>query len=66
MTDLKGKAALVAGSTSGTGRAIALVGLESARDLLEWATLAGDGRAGILVAGLTEIPASRAVALGCG
>ena len=40
MTDLKGKAALVTGSTSGTGRAIALAGLESARDLLEWATLA--------------------------
>jgi NAD(P)-dependent dehydrogenase (short-subunit alcohol dehydrogenase family) len=66
MTDLKGKAALVTGSTSGTGRAIALVGLESARDLVEWATLAGDGRAGILVAGLTGIPASRAVALGRG
>ncbi|HXT89480.1 MAG TPA: hypothetical protein VN714_09495 [Trebonia sp.] len=66
MTDLRGKAALVTGSTSGTGRAIALVGLESARDLLEWATLAGDGRAGILVAGLAEIPASRAVALGRG
>jgi hypothetical protein len=43
-----------------------LVGLESARDLVEWATLAGDGRAGILVADLTEIPASRAVALGRG
>ena len=66
MTDLKGNAALVAGSASGTGRAIALAGLESARDLLEWATQAGDGRAGILVADLTEIPASQAVALGCG
>jgi hypothetical protein len=66
MTDLKGQAALVTGSTSGTGRVIALVGLESARYLVEWATLAGDGRAGILVADLTEIPASRAVALGCG
>jgi NAD(P)-dependent dehydrogenase (short-subunit alcohol dehydrogenase family) len=53
MTDLKGKAALVTGSTSGTGRAIALVGLESAQGLVEWAILAGDGRAGILVAGLT-------------
>jgi NAD(P)-dependent dehydrogenase (short-subunit alcohol dehydrogenase family) len=66
MTDLKGKAALGTGSTSGIGRAIALVGLESARDLVEWATLAGDGHAGILVADLTEIPASRAVALGRG
>lgn len=53
MTDLEGKAALVTGSTSGTSRAIALAGLESARDLVECATLAGAGRAGILVAGLT-------------
>ena len=66
MTDLKGNAALATGSTSGTGRAIALVGLKSARDLVEWATLAGDGHAGILVADRTEIPASQAVALGYG
>jgi NAD(P)-dependent dehydrogenase (short-subunit alcohol dehydrogenase family) len=104
MTDLKGKTALVTGSTSGIGRATALalasrgahvlvvgrdeqrakdvvaeiVGsggsatfrltsladLESARDLVEWATLAGDGHVDILVADLIEILASRAVALG--
>jgi NAD(P)-dependent dehydrogenase (short-subunit alcohol dehydrogenase family) len=89
MTDLKGKAALVTGSTSGIGRATALalaargarvlvVGrneqraqdvvaeieggggsaayrlatlgdLESARDLVEWATEAGDGHVDILI-----------------
>jgi NAD(P)-dependent dehydrogenase (short-subunit alcohol dehydrogenase family) len=89
MTDLKGKTALVTGSTSGIGRATAIalaargarvlvVGrneqrakdvvaeieggggsatyrlttlsdLESARDLVEWATEAGDGRVDILI-----------------
>jgi NAD(P)-dependent dehydrogenase (short-subunit alcohol dehydrogenase family) len=89
MTDLKGKTALVTGSTSGIGRATALalaargahvliVGrdeqrakgvvaeiegsggsatfrlttladLESARDLVEWATLAGEGHVDILI-----------------
>jgi NAD(P)-dependent dehydrogenase (short-subunit alcohol dehydrogenase family) len=89
MTDLKGKTALVTGSTSGIGRATALAlaargahvlvvgrneqrakdvvaeiedsggsatfrlitlsGLESARDLVEWATEAGDGHVDILI-----------------
>jgi NAD(P)-dependent dehydrogenase (short-subunit alcohol dehydrogenase family) len=104
VTDLKGKAALVADSASGVGRAAALalasrgayvlvvgreeqrakdavteieggggsatfrlaslVDLESARDLVERATLAGGGHVDIRVAGL--ILASRAVALGRG
>ena len=51
---------------SATFRLASLAGLESARDLAGRATLAGDGHAGILVAGLIEILASRAVAPGRG
>jgi NAD(P)-dependent dehydrogenase (short-subunit alcohol dehydrogenase family) len=52
------------GGGSATFRLTSLADLESARDLVEWATLAGDGHVDILVADLIEILASRAVALG--